>query len=95
MTSSRCMPLALLFAFVLSVMNAHAVEMVDTLGNRLPLLRGGWHLWNPYQNVEPKQEARLEATLDELHDIDIPSPMPLPARPASPSTTNIVPGRCT
>jgi len=46
-------------------------EMIDPQGNRLPVLRGGWHLWNPYQFVQPRHEERVEATLDELIGIDV------------------------
>lgn len=45
--------------------------LLDAEGRKLPVLRGGWNLWYPYQYLELKHAARVEATLDELTGIDI------------------------
>ncbi|MDX6751827.1 TRIC cation channel family protein [Geminicoccaceae bacterium 1502E] len=61
----------LLWVALLTASGAHAAEMVDGHGNRLPVLRGGWTLWNPYQFVQPRQAERVEATVAELYGIDV------------------------
>lgn len=61
----------LLCVALLAATGAQAARMVDARGNSLPVLRGGWTLWNPYQFVQPRAAERVEATVAELHGIDV------------------------
>lgn len=45
--------------------------VVDTEGRMLPVLRGGWYLWAPYQYLQPRDELRVEGMPDELTGIDV------------------------